>query len=93
MAYLDPTVTGKLRTGKNTKHDKEIGDLIVSLTRNIETADVDGNRLPFPMVELRLKIEVFRDDALIAIGQVPASSIADGVEEFLAESWEKPGAG
>ena len=93
MAYLDPTVTGKLRTGKDIKRDKEIGDLVVSLTRNTETSDIDGNRLLFPRVGLRLKIEVFRDGNVVAFAQVPATSIADGVEGFLAESWEKPGAG
>jgi hypothetical protein len=89
MAYLDPTITGKLRTGRDIKREKEIGDLVVLLISNTETADVDGNRLSFPRVELRLQIEVLRDGNQVAFSQVPAARIADGVEQYLGESWEK----
>lgn len=84
---IDPTVTGKMFTGRNPKRHKEIGDVSVTLTRNTETLDVNGDRFSFPRVEYRLRIEVKRDGKTVAFAQIPAGKITDGMEEFMSQEW------
>ncbi len=79
----DPRATGTMRAGRSVT-DKEVGECLVTLTRNTETQDVNGERFPFPRVELRLQIEVRRDGKLVAFCQIPAAEIAESIEEFMS---------
>ena len=83
MSTIDPSAKGTMRMGR-LPSDREVGEVTVTLTRNTETVDVNGEGFLFPRVELRLKIDVRRDGKLVAFCQIPATNIAEGIEEFMS---------